>query len=425
MSPVLRARYPHFALARDILGELADGLIPADQLITQHFRGSPQMGARDRRLVAEAVYGVLRARRSLAWRMQVGEGQWDMLVAGLMLEQGWAERDAVLQWLGGGGAAALAHLDRSESEAPPAVRANLPDALAARLLPLYGEAGLLALMEAMNRPAPVDLRVNPLKTGRAALLRTLQGLGLAAEPTPYAPLGVRLRERRPLTGLPAFREGLFELQDEASQLIGHLLEPQPGEEVLDLCAGAGGKTLQLGALMRNQGRLLACDIAAPRLERMAPRLRRAGLSCVQGLPIRGMQDARLASWRGRFDRILIDAPCSGSGTWRRNPELRWRPPDLDALQRTQAELLAGSAGLLRPGGRMVYATCSLLWEENEGIIDAFLARNPGFTLRPAADILAAQGIDVPGVGEMLRLDPARHGTDGFFAAVLERQSPSA
>ncbi|HET19136.1 MAG TPA: RsmB/NOP family class I SAM-dependent RNA methyltransferase [Chromatiales bacterium] len=421
MSTAYRARYHHFALALEILEEIARGRVPADQVIHHHFRQRPQMGARDRGVVAETVYGVLRTRRSLAWRMKVEEGQWNMLVAGFLLDHGWADREFVLKWVGGGHAAdPLDRLKRSDAEAPLAVRANLPDALAERLLPVYGEEGLLALMAAMNQPAPVDIRVNPLKTDRDTIRSMLDGLGLPSEPTPYAPHGLRRHDRRPLFNLPAFKEGLFELQDEASQLVGHLVAPQPGERVLDLCAGAGGKTLQLGALMQSKGSLMATDISAHRLEKLTPRMRRAGLSNVRPVPISGMSDTHLKRAKGTFDRILIDAPCSGTGTWRRNPDLKWRPLDLETLNRTQLELLQGSVRLLKAGGRIVYATCSILPEENERIVEQFLARNPNFSLRPAAEILAGQGIDVPGVGEMLRLDPARHGTDGFFAAVLEK-----
>ena len=416
-----RARYHHFTLAVDILEEIAQGRFPADQVLHHQFRKRPQMGARDRGVVAESVYGVLRTRRSLAWRMKVEEDQWGLLVAGFLLDQGWADREFVLKWLGGSRAAdPLDRLVRSDAEAPFAVRANLPDELAERLLQAYGEDELLALCAALNQPAPVDIRVNPLKTDRVEIQQMLDELGLPTEPTPYAPQGLRRHDRRPLFNLPAFKDGLFELQDEASQLVGHLVGPQPGERVLDLCAGAGGKTLQLGALMGSKGSLIATDISAKRLERMTPRMRRAGLSNVRPVAITGMSDPHLKRNKGTFDRILIDAPCSGTGTWRRNPDLKWRPLNLDGLNQTQAELLQGAVRLLKPGGRIVYATCSILPEENERIVEQFLTQNPDFHLHSAADILAEQGIRVPGVSEMMRLDPAQHGTDGFFAAVLER-----
>ncbi len=444
-------RYHHFALAVEVLEEIAQGRTPADQVLYHQFRQRPQMGARDRGVVAETVYGVLRTRRSLAWRMapihgrhlsgspegdprfvpdksvmKVEDKRWNMLVGGFLFEQGWAEREFLVKWLGGGGAAdALDRVKRSDAEAPLAVRANLPDELAERLLPVYGEEGLLALMQAMNQPAPVDIRVNVLRTERETIQHMLNELGLPSEPTPYAPHGLRRHDRRPLFNLPAFKEGLFELQDEASQLVGHLVAPQPGERVLDLCAGAGGKTLQLGALMQSKGSLMATDISAHRLEKLTPRMRRAGLSNVRPVAITGMSDPHLKRAKGSFDRILIDAPCSGTGTWRRNPDLKWRPLDLEALNRTQLELLEGSVRLLKPGGRIVYATCSILPEENERIVEQFLAGHPDFRLHSAAAILAEQGIEVAGVGEMLRLDPAHHGTDGFFAAVLEKaESPA-
>lgn len=417
----MQARYHHFALAVEILQEIAQGTVPADQVLYHQFRKRPQMGARDRGVVAESVYGVLRQRRSLAWRMGVAEKQWNMLVGGFMLDQGWAEREFVLKWLGNQGAAqALDGLARSADEAPFAVRANLPDPLAERLLHAYSEDALLALCNAMNQPAPVDIRVNTLKANRADIRQMLDDLGLPTIDTPYAPDGLRRHDRRPLFSLPAFKEGLFEVQDEASQLVGHLVAPKPGERVLDLCAGAGGKTLQLGALMQSKGSLMATDISAHRLEKLTPRMRRAGLSNVRPVAITGMTDAHLKRNKGMFDRILIDAPCSGTGTWRRNPDLKWRVLDLEELNATQAALLEGAVRLLKPEGRVIYATCSILPEENERIVEQFLANHPEFRLVPAADILAEQGITPPGVSEMLRLDPAQHGTDGFFAAVLQR-----
>ena len=417
----MQARYHHFALAVEVLQDIAQGAVPADQVLYHQFRKRPQMGARDRGVVAESVYGVLRQRRSFAWRMGVDEKRWNMLVGGFLLDQGWAERAFVLKWLGDQGAAkALDGLAQSLDDAPFAVRANLPDPLAERLLKAYDESHLLALCTAMNQPAPVDIRVNTLKAERSDIQHMLNDLGLATELTPYAPHGLRRHDRRPLFSLPAFKEGLFEVQDEASQLVGHLVAPKPGERVLDLCAGAGGKTLQLGALMQSKGSLMATDISAHRLEKLTPRMRRAGLSNVRPVAISGMTDAHLKRNKGMFDRILIDAPCSGTGTWRRNPDLKWRVLELEELNATQAALLEGAVRLLKPAGQIVYATCSILPEENERIVEQFLANHPDFKLLSAAEILAAQGITPPHVGDMLKLDPAQHGTDGFFAAVLQR-----
>ncbi|MEW5838995.1 MAG: RsmB/NOP family class I SAM-dependent RNA methyltransferase [Pseudomonadota bacterium] len=417
----MQARYHHFALAVEILQDIAQGTLPADQVLYHQFRKRPQMGARDRGVVAESVYGVLRLRRSLAWRMGVDEKRWNMLVGGFLLDQGWAEREFVLKWLGDQGAAkALDGLARSLDDAPLAVRANLPDPVAQRLLAAYSEDELLALCAAMNQPAPVDIRVNTLKAGREDIRHMLDELGLPTEITPYAPHGLRRHDRRPLFNLPAFKNGLFEIQDEASQLVGHLVAPEPGERVLDLCAGAGGKTLQLGALMQSKGSLMATDISAHRLEKLTPRMRRAGLSNVRPVAISGMSDAHLKRNKGMFDRILIDAPCSGTGTWRRNPDLKWRMLELEELNATQSALLEGAVRLLKPEGRIVYATCSILPEENERIVERFLAQHPEFRLVSAAETLQAQGINVPDMGEMLKLDPAKHGTDGFFAAVLQR-----
>ncbi|MGE5768838.1 MAG: RsmB/NOP family class I SAM-dependent RNA methyltransferase, partial [Betaproteobacteria bacterium] len=301
------------------------------------------------------------------------------------------------------------------------VRCDLPDWLYERLAAQYGADETLALAQALNQPAPLDLRVNTLKTSREALLEALTADGMAAVPGALSPLAVRLRDKPALARHPLFLAGAFEVQDEGSQLLGYLLEPKRGEMVVDFCAGAGGKTLLLGALMRNTGRLYAFDVSDRRLAKLKPRLARSGLSNVHPARIEHERDTKIKRLSGKADRVLVDAPCSGLGTLRRNPDLKWRQDESSVAELTakQAAILAAAATLVRPGGRLVYATCSLLHAENETIVEAFLAGHPGFTLVPAADVLARQGIEVE--GEMLRLLPHRHRTDGFFAAILERQ----
>jgi len=220
-----------------------------------------------------------------------------------------------------------------------------------------------------------------------------------------------------------FLDGSFEVQDEGSQLLGYLLQPKRGEMVVDFCAGAGGKTLLLGALMRNSGRLYAFDVSDKRLSKLKPRMARSGLSNVHPVVIASENDPRVKRLAGKIDRVLVDAPCSGLGTLRRNPDLKWRqsPEALAELTVKQGAILASAARLVKPGGRLVYATCSLLPEENEAIVAAFLAANEGFVPLNAQDVLARQGITVE-CGEQLRLTPLAHDTDGFFAAVLERKA---
>jgi 16S rRNA (cytosine967-C5)-methyltransferase len=309
-----------------------------------------------------------------------------------------------------------------DSEFPPAVRCDLPEWLYTRLEAQFGAEETLALATALNQPAPLDLRVNTLKSSRDEVLARLAADGIAAQAGELSPLTVRLRDKPALAKHPLFLEGAFEVQDEGSQLLGFLLEPKRGEMVVDFCAGAGGKTLLLGALMRNTGRLYAFDVSDKRLIKLKPRLARSGLSNVHPARIEHERDTKIKRLAGKADRVLVDAPCSGLGTLRRNPDLKWRQSAESVAELTlkQAAILAAAAKLVRPGGRIVYATCSLLNEENDAIVDAFLATHPDFVLTPASSVLARAGITLD--GDLLRLLPHRHHTDGFFAAVLDRKS---
>lgn len=303
---------------------------------------------------------------------------------------------------------------------PRAVAADLPEWLEPRLAAVFG-AGLEREMAALNSPAPMDLRANLLKTDRDGARRALAAEGIAAEPTRWSPLGLRLVRRVPLSGTAAFRDGLVEVQDEASQLAALLAGARPGMRVVDFCAGAGGKTLHLGALMANSGTLYAFDTAAHRLERLKPRAARAGLSNVRMVTIAHERDDRVVRLHGKIDRVLVDAPCSGTGTLRRNPDIKWRTIDLAALTTMQRRLLAAAAALLKPGGRVVYGTCSLLREENDAIVAEFLAGHGEFSVVPAADILARRHVALPLNDPALRVLPHLHGTDGFYAVALERR----
>ncbi len=393
---------------------------PADVKLSGFFRNYPKLGSRDRAFIAEAVYGVLRHLRSLQ-ALATPPTPRRLLLAWLARHGGrnLREFEALvdkddLEWLR---SLKGAKLDGQ----PEAVCLDLPDWLYERLVAQYGEQ-LPTLMAALNSPAPLDLRVNSVKMSRDALLAELTGEGLGAVPTPYSPLGIRLQGKPALQKHGRFLDGGFEVQDEGSQLLGLLLAPRRGEMVCDFCAGAGGKTLLLGALMNSSGRLYAFDVSEKRLAKLKPRLARSGLSNVQGLLIAHERDAKVKRLAGKFDRVLVDAPCSGLGTLRRNPDLKWRqsPESVAELNAKQAAILASAASLVKAGGRLVYATCSLLAEENEAIVEAFLAGHPDFRLVPAGEALAAQRVPLE-MGEYLRLDPVRHGTDGFFAAVLERR----
>ncbi len=392
---------------------------PADAELSRFFHDRPRLGGRDRAFIAEACHGVLRHLRSLE-HLAGARAPRPLLLAWLARHGGrnLREFEPVTDaderaWLKGVKAADLAGL-------APAVRLDLPDWLYARLRALYGDR-LETLAAALNRPAPLDLRVNTLRAQREAVRERLLADGIVADPMPWSPWGLRLRDKPALGHHPLYREGVIEVQDEGSQLLALLTEARRGEMVCDYCAGAGGKTLALGAMMKNTGRLYAFDVSDRRLARLKPRLARSGLSNVHPLRISGERDGRIKRLAGKFDRVLVDAPCSGLGTLRRNPDLKWRqtPQTVAELSVKQAAILAAAAGLVKPGGRLVYATCSLLPEENEDIVAAFLRDRADYRLLPVGPILAAQRIDLP-MGEVLRLDPSMHGTDGFYAAVLER-----
>jgi 16S rRNA (cytosine967-C5)-methyltransferase len=297
---------------------------------------------------------------------------------------------------------------------PEAVKYEIPDWLLPRLKAQFGSA-LAAEMAAMNEPAPLDLRVNMLKATREQAIAALAREGLRAEPTAYSPWGLRLANRQSVTQGKAFQEGLVEIQDEGSQLIALLVDAQPGMRVVDYCAGAGGKTLAIAMTMQNKGHIVACDVSAPRLEGAIKRLRRAGVHNAERHLLEP-GDKWLKRQAQKFDRVLVDAPCSGTGTWRRNPDARTRlrETDLAELTQKQAMILDQAQKLVKPGGKLVYATCSMLNDENEAQVEAFLARYPMFERLPIETPAALRG-------PALRLSPRVHGTDGFFAAVLQRR----
>lgn len=412
----------HLAQSAELLQTILSGEAPADKQMERYFRAHPAMGVRDRAEVAETVYACLRHKRLLEHLAQSSDPA--ALVAAHWLREGVSAR--VLEQAGfGGDCRTLAARVRTTDVAtlPFPVRASLPDWLADRLVAQYGPEEADALAQALNRPAPVDLRVNTLKIKHDELAQRLTAAGFACDPTPYSPGGLRLRERASVFRTALFRDGLFEVQDEGSQIVSFLLEPRRGETIVDFCAGAGGKTLHLGALMANTGTLYAFDTAAPRLERLAPRLRRAGLSNVRVVALAHERDARAQRLYGKIDKVLVDAPCSRTGTLRRHPDVKWRSIELAALVDTQRRILAAAAPLLRSGGRLVYATCSVLAEENEAVIAEFLAAHPDFRLVPAGPVLARRHIALDAAPDgSVRLYPHRHGTDGFYAAILSRAS---
>jgi 16S rRNA (cytosine967-C5)-methyltransferase len=400
---------------------------PADSVVSSFFRKHRELGPRERQTLAETAYSVLRERLKWQHLAQSASGPAGGALERRLAMLAWQGSDTYLRgalapeeydWLGRCRGVAISAL-------PEKMRHNLPDWLAAALQREVGDA-FWALVESLSQSAPLDLRVNVFKARREEAQAAMQEAGIEARATPYSPWGLRVAGKPALHKLPLFTRGDVEVQDEGSQLLALLTEARRGEMVVDFCAGAGGKTLALGAMMRNTGRLYAFDVSAHRLDALKPRLARSGLSNVYPAGISHERDDRIKRLAGKIDRVLVDAPCSGLGTLRRNPDLKWRhsPQTIEEMRVKQAAILAGAARLLKPGGRLVYGTCSLLRAENEDIATEFALQNKEFQAIPVTDILARQ--NVPQVGNLvsndyLRLWPYRHGTDGFFAAAWERK----
>ena len=394
---------------------------PADAVLSEFFRERRSLGMRERGFIAETAYTVLRKKRLLEKLAAPAVTPRRFVLAALTRVMGLSQRQLAgavtaeeAEWLAGA-------RTRQEPELTLAEQADLPDWLCERLLKRMSEDTLLQMARGLNQGAPLDLRVNSMKSSREDVLARLVAEGLEAEACRYSPLGIRLKAKLALQRHPLYLEGFIEVQDEGSQLLGFLLHPMRGEMVVDFCAGAGGKTLLLGAMMRSTGRLYAFDVADKRLLRLKPRVARAGLSNVHPVRISGENDPHVKRLAGKIDRVLVDAPCSGLGTLRRNPDLKWRqtPDSVLELTKKQSDILSSAARLVKPSGRLVYATCSILPEENEEVIAAFLAAHPDFRRLSATALLAEQGIVVD-CGEEMHLLPHIHGTDGFYAVAMER-----
>jgi 16S rRNA (cytosine967-C5)-methyltransferase len=396
---------------------------PADAVVSRYFRDNRSLGPRERATLAETVYTVLRKKLLFDHLSPSGSGPKERRMAILgfhgprdFLKSALSEQEK--SWL-----------DQCDAINPQDLlerhRHNLPEWLVQPLKEQLG-ADFWPLVESLNQPAPLDLRVNTLHDKRADVQQELKLAGIASKATPYSPWGLRLEGKPALGKLDAFARGAVEVQDEGSQLLALLLDAKRGEMVVDFCAGAGGKTLAIGATMRNTGRLYAFDTSAHRLDALKPRLARSKLSNVHPAAIAHERDERIKRLAGKIDRVIVDAPCSGLGTLRRNPDLKWRqsPQSVQEMSVKQGAILQSAARLLKPGGRLVYATCSLLPQENEAIAQAFSQANPEFSLLAVGELLAQLKLDNAanlcsgGEGglDYLRLWPHRHGTDGFFAA---------
>ena len=443
--------------AIELLGRIDAEVAPAERVMARYLRERRYIGSKDRRALGDLAYRVLRARARLDWWLEhAGPGPGDglarprrsVLAALLLIDRRTPETLAAL--FDGGTyhpapldpderalADALAGRSLTDPGQPAWVAAECPEWLWPEFVEAFG-AGAAAELGALMGEAPLDLRVNTLKGERAAARAALAEEGIEAAPTPLSPLGLRAAGRPGLSAGRAYQSGLVEIQDEGSQVVALITGARPGMVVLDFCAGAGGKTLALAAAMDNRGRLTALDVDQRRLDRAAGRLKRAGVGNVERHRLD--DEAWLARHAGGFNRVLVDAPCSGTGAWRRQPDARWRltPETLDGYRATQARILAQAAPLVAGGGRLIYATCALLPSENRRQVEAFLAARPDFSLLPAeavwAETIVPTGVPAgaaaaptaapgpaPFVGPYLLLSPARHGTDGFFAAILERR----
>lgn len=470
--------------AIELLHAIHGGKSPADRATAAFFRNRRYIGAKDRREVLERAYAVLRRRAALDWWITHAEHpphdlERARLIAALVLLDGWTAdkvagsfdggpyrpqplNESERRWLKRIAGRRIDHQDQ-----PAFIRNEYPEWLEPLLRARFGDR-LEAEMQAALAEASTDLRANTLKATRDEAIAALKVEGIAARPTALSPLGLRVEGRPPLATLKCFKDGLIEVQDEGSQLVALLVDARPGQRVVDFCAGAGGKTLAIAAQMQNKGKIFACDVLQGRVDRAAVRFTRAGVFNVERKGLSSERDPWVKRHAGTFDRVLVDAPCTGTGTWRRNPDAKWKlsPQDLAELTELQRRILDSASRLVKPGGRLIYATCSLLAEENEAQIEAFLGSHADFKLVPVADVWKqALGTDINSVvtpapqiqstgpgsigkanasptmhpgsqagmtnesvtagGAFLSLTPARNGTDGFFAAILERQKAEA
>ena len=443
---------------------------PADKQLSDWFRGNRYAGSKDRQSIATDVYGILRYLAQIDWwikRLDVCPSvDWPNQVHGgnntadfemvnrarILVFKACTEKLRIVDFetdyftgqnyapsfLTGAEKRMLVELGTQglDSECQPDhVRGNFPEFLTYDLTMTYGD-DVVQQTRAMLGEAPVDIRVNTLKGTVTDARKQLQSESIVTQPCLMAPNGLRLSKRQPLSNTKTFRDGLIEIQDEGSQIIANLVGAKRGHKVVDFCAGAGGKTLAMAADMQNKGRIIACDISEGRLKRAGQRLKRADVFIVERRTLSSERDKWIkrqsvaedinkqdTAGKG-FDRVLVDAPCSGTGTWRRNPDHKWRltPQTIDELVAVQQSILYSSARLVKPGGRLIYATCSLLERENQQQIEQFLKTFPNFFVVPIPTVWQAENPNsCPVQTDMLQLTPYQHKTDGFFVAVLERK----
>ncbi len=436
----------HIQAVIEILEEIqnvwkGDRRLPVDGMLSNYFKQRRYIGSKDRGVVSELVYFVLRFGGSLEWHVEQCDRAVTprhVVLAALMFKD--KKREEIIALFNGQQYAPscltepeLTMLSRLEGKEffdhrmPNPARYNYPDWAEGRLKDAFGN-WLPDAMDALNQQAPIDLRANLLKCkDRGDLILALDKDGYFATPTPISPIGVRLKKRLPAFTTQAFKDGMFEMQDEGSQVVAQLVEARPGQKVIDFCAGAGGKTLSLAAAMGNKGRLLAWDTSEKRLGQMPKRLARAGVSNVQSHVLRDERDPFIKRHVASADWVVVDAPCSGSGTWRRNPDLKWRfsLDDLTEVKAVQQRILDSASRLVKPGGRLVYITCSIFPDENFWQVKQFLEHNPTFKVAPPDRVWNKHVNSRDGIGPCVTLTPHQDGTDGFFAAILLKDNAAS
>ncbi|WP_239423678.1 RsmB/NOP family class I SAM-dependent RNA methyltransferase [Snodgrassella communis] len=397
---------------------------PADVVLSAFFRRQRKLGVRDRQEIAETVFATIRHLQKIQKMLPRPHNKpRRAALAALVLGRGLSIHavkslcDAEeKQWL------VELKEHKSDFAATLATAAELPEWLIDYLQQQgWDENQIIAFGRSVMQAAPLDVRVNTLKGKRDKILAVLQAEGLRAEATPYSPWGIRLYDKPALNRHPLFLDGVLEVQDEGSQLLALLTGVKRGQIAVDFCAGAGGKTLAMGAMMAGCGRLYALDVAEKRLANLKPRMVRAGLTNIHPQRIDNEHDARIARLKGKADCVLVDAPCSGLGTLRRNPDLKYRQSgdNVEALQQQQRSILQAASALVRSGGRLIYATCSILEAENQQQLNDFLAANTGWHIEPVQTLLKIHALQAM-QGDYLQLNTSEHHTDGFFAAVLTR-----
>ncbi len=429
--------------AQELLGSIRASSKPADSLIDSFFRSHKYLGSHDRRFIAESVYGTLRHLRRCEFivyravgddRANLKEGDGHLLLIAAyraaINNDNVAAADVAPKLSSpnlGDRVPEILESMRRELAFPKepierlGVQYSYPDWMVREFLGLYGESETEQVLKSLNEPAPLTLRVNVLKTSVDQCQAELATQSIQTTRTKFSPFGLQLTRRLNVFSLNAFQDGKFEVQDEGSQILPMLIDPKPTAKVLDACAGAGGKSLGFAALMKNRGEIFASDTNGYRLKELKKRSRRAGAFNIRPVEVENLSDLA-EKYRAYFDVVFVDAPCSGLGTIRRNPGMKWSVTEetVNEVSEKQSMILAQCADLVKPNGRLIYATCTLLKEENEDIVLGFLSKNPKFSLKLPETMLAQVGLMNARSGDFVKLMPHIHGTDGFFCAVMER-----